>query len=355
MKRKLIIMGVVILLILTNTIAIFAADETTVTLEASKTEVKVGETFTVLLKAKCPDGIGTLETTYTYDKEKLELKSEEVVNSNFFNLNLDNGVIMQEGLISVMSSATEGDVYMITFQVKENVEANSTITVNFAETVIGAWNTEAEYTIPAQEISVKVVEETTGGEQNPPTEEDKTAPTVESIAVTSPVSGTYKTGQEIKITATFSEEIAGTTMPTLKIKFGESEERTITTGTISGKSIVYTYKIVDNDKGQLTLTGYTGGEIKDLAGNDAVITSKVLTGNTIKANIEEIPEDNEQTEVDTEKTTEESINQITAKDESLADKEYYKAGIGIGATIGIISLIAVAIVLYSKYYKIRDI
>ena len=115
---------------------------------------------------------------------------------------------------------------------------------------------------------------------------DVEKPTVHSIAVTSPTSGVYKTGQTVKLTVTFSEEITGTTVPTLKIRFGTSEERTLTNGTISGKTIVYSYNIANGDKGQLAVTGYTGGTIKDAAGNDATISSKTVSGNTIKANVE---------------------------------------------------------------------
>ena len=101
---------------------------------------------------------------------------------------------------------------------------------------------------------------------------DVEKPIVTSIAVTSPESGTYKTEQTVKITVTFSEVITGETVPTLKIKFGTSEERTVTNGTITENKIVYSYNIVDEDKGQLAVTGYSGGTIKDAAGNNAEIT-----------------------------------------------------------------------------------
>ena len=173
MKSKLMIIGIVILLILTNTMAVYANTGTTATAQADKTQVKAGDTFTITLSANCPDGIGTLETNYTYDKDKLELKSEQVANANFFNLNLEDEQIMVEGLISVMGTSKQGDIYKITFQVKEDVEANSTIKVNFDKTVILAWNTDAEYEIDSQEVTLTVIEEqqppTGGDEQDPPT------------------------------------------------------------------------------------------------------------------------------------------------------------------------------------------
>ena len=111
---------------------------------------------------------------------------------------------------------------------------------------------------------------------------DITKPTVESINVTSPNTGSYQAGQKVTIIATFSENVKGT-VPTLKIKFGTGEERSITTGTVSGNTITYTYEIVSVDNGELVSTGYTGGALTDLAGNAAVIENKTLGGNKITA------------------------------------------------------------------------
>lgn len=115
---------------------------------------------------------------------------------------------------------------------------------------------------------------------------DEDGPTVKSIQVTSPESGTYKTGQTVKIRVNFSEIITGTTVPTLKIKFGESSERSLTNGTIKDSYIEYSYNIQDSDKGQLSTVSLDGGTIKDASENSATLTCPIITGETIKANVE---------------------------------------------------------------------
>ena len=121
-------------------------------------------------------------------------------------------------------------------------------------------------------------------------EVDEDAPAVNTIYVSSPESGTYKTSQTIKINVEFSEKITGTTVPTLKIRFGESPIRSLTNGTIkNGTSygyITYSYNIQSDDKGQLAAVGLEGGTIKDTSGNDVKLSCPLISGNTIKANTE---------------------------------------------------------------------
>lgn len=195
---------------------------------------------------------------------------------------------------------------------------------------------------------------------------DVEKPTVASIAVTSPVSGTYKTGQTVKITVAFSEEITGTTVPTLKIRFGESQERTVTNGTISGKTIVYLYNIVDSDKGQLAVTGYTGGTIKDAAGNDATITSKTVSGNAIKANVEGTTTNNTQNQDQTNNntnqgngTTNPDTKPSTGTQENDAttapDTKLPQTGENVTIIASIIVICGIMAILFIKNRKYRDI
>ena len=197
---------------------------------------------------------------------------------------------------------------------------------------------------------------------------DLEKPTVQSIAVTSPQSGTYKTGQTVKITVTFSENITGETVPTLKIKFGTSEERTVTNGTISGKTIVYSYNIVDGDKGQLAVTGYAGGAIKDAAGNDAVISSKVISGNTIKANVEGTTTNNTQNQdketndgttgdkgTGTTENKNENKKEETKNDGTQATGKIPHAGVEIGIVFIMLVVVIAGVVVYTRYNKMKDI
>ena len=115
--------------------------------------------------------------------------------------------------------------------------------------------------------------------------------TIESLSVTAPSSGTYKVGEQITITAVFSENVyadanlntitALTAIP-LKIKFGNGVEKSATFNNASGTTITYTYTIQDGDNGLLYLSDYVGRIYND-AGLYADIKATELIGNTIIA------------------------------------------------------------------------
>lgn len=166
MKRKLIIIGFAVLLILTNIITCYAATEISVTLHADKTEVKAGETFTVTLKATCPDGINGVVTTYSYEEDKLEYVSENVADSD--NYAFGGNKETKEIFVYCIStdSIQEADVYTLTFRVKEGVEPDSTATVSITETTLDSDAAEdSEHKISVQPINITVVsdEEKDGG------------------------------------------------------------------------------------------------------------------------------------------------------------------------------------------------
>lgn len=177
MKKRLMVIGLAILFMLTSVVTCYAATETDVTLKLSKTEVKAGETFTVTLSATCPDGINGIDTTYTYDTEKLELVSANVASSDFASLGTDNQITV----ICTKSdeSITSADIYVLTFKVKDGVAENSVAKINIAETMLDSdAETDSEHTIPAQEKSITVVSaeenppsDGENGEQNPPADD----------------------------------------------------------------------------------------------------------------------------------------------------------------------------------------
>lgn len=107
----------------------------------------------------------------------------------------------------------------------------------------------------------------------PPEEvEDPIPAEVQSIEITSPTSGTYRAGQEVKFTVTFDKDIYGTTeqnkvnaetAPVLLIHFNdpnlvqvpEAEDinKQATFESASGKTLTYTYIIEEGDNGRLGL------------------------------------------------------------------------------------------------------
>lgn len=114
--------------------------------------------------------------------------------------------------------------------------------------------------------------------------------TLQDLSVTSPESGTYKTGQVITIVATFSDTIVAEDdyLPTLRLKFGTSEnygDIRISDGTINDNKITYTYTIEEEDSGTLTLESFDSGILKDETGNRIdFVSPNALSGSTIKAN-----------------------------------------------------------------------
>ena len=125
---------------------------------------------------------------------------------------------------------------------------------------------------------------------------DTTAPTIESVAITSDpdarsdgayelpggqstvwASSWYGIGDRITATATFSEPIAVTGSPVLRLTIGTSS-RTAAFNSASGTTATFNYTVVegDTDNDGITIQAnrliLSGGTIKDTADNDATLT-----------------------------------------------------------------------------------
>ena len=125
---------------------------------------------------------------------------------------------------------------------------------------------------------------------------DTTAPTIESVAITSDpdarsdgayelpggqstvwASSWYGIGDQITATATFSEPIAVTGSPVLRLTIGTSS-RTAAFNSASGTTATFNYTVVegDTDTDGITIQAnrliLSGGTIKDTADNDATLT-----------------------------------------------------------------------------------
>ena len=83
-------------------------------------------------------------------------------------------------------------------------------------------------------------------------------------------------GKKITIDVSFSEEIKGTTVPTLTIKFGDGQNIQVKEGVVSGSVITYVYTIKNTDKGMMTAVSLQGGNITDKAGNAAKLSCPAL-------------------------------------------------------------------------------
>ena len=201
-------------------------------------------------------------------------------------------------------------------------------------------------------------------------------PKVLRIQVQSPASGTYKTGQTVKIRVYFNKKITGTTVPTLKIKFGNSKERNVTNGTIYndntsvwewGQYIEYSYNIQSGDNGQLATVSLTGGTIKDTDGNAAFLTCPVLTGDrTIKANTEGIVTNNteNQDKVNNEDKDDDSDKKPSSnkddkkddkKDDTTVSGKIPYTGASYAVIFAIATILVVGIIAKVKYNDLKDI
>lgn len=208
---------------------------------------------------------------------------------------------------------------------------------------------------------------------------DNESPIVSNIKVISPDDGTYKTGQTIKIRVNFNETITGTTVPTLKIKFGDSAERALTNGTIKDNYVEYSYNIQESDVGQLATVDLTGGTIKDAYNNNVKLSCPIISGNTIKANVDGIVNNDtenqdknnnniqtptEDDKINTDKgETNDTLNDNKdndTKDDIIKDttikndSKLPQTGTTV-LTLALISLIAVAIISKVKCGKYKDI
>lgn len=219
---------------------------------------------------------------------------------------------------------------------------------------------------------------------------DITAPVVKSMYIKyssllsywDKTTNTYRipTGGKIQIIVEFSEEIKGTTAPTLKIKCGDGETRTISDGAISGAKVVYNYTIQSGDVGVITAVNYEGPNVTDNTGNKAELSCKSLYveyssgsyayANGTKANVDdenkqennEEQKDNQKEETpnkpkdDQKENNGENITTNTNQDDPTIknDSKLPQTGITFMSVLGII-ILAVAIISKVKYGKYSDI
>lgn len=211
-------------------------------------------------------------------------------------------------------------------------------------------------------------------------------PKVTKIQIESPKSGTYKTSQTVKIRVYFDGKITGSKVPTLKIKFGTSAERSVTNGTIHndttvssyGQYIEYSYNIQSGDNGQLATVSLTGGEIKDEYGNDAILSCPALTGSiTIKANTEGTTTNNTENQDKTNDTSKGNSNNNNSnsskntsdkktsstssksksdeKDDTVAKGKIPYTGASLTVVFAIAIILVIGIIAKTQYNKYKGI
>ena len=166
MKTKIITANIIAIFIILLASISFAATGT-VEFKSNTTEVKKGETFTVTLSATSEDGINGIDTKYTYDSEKLDLVSENVADtSNWSNIGASPDITI---ICNSTQSIKNADIYILTFKVKDNVSAGSTIKIKTTDILLDTdAQTDSEVTITSKklEITVKDSSEEKSNENN---------------------------------------------------------------------------------------------------------------------------------------------------------------------------------------------
>lgn len=201
MKNKLITFAIIFMVILANLGIVQAATTATATLKTNKDKVKPGDTFTVTLSVACEDGINGIDTTYSYDTDKLELVSASVKDStNWSSLGADNQITV---ICNSTSKITTADIYVLTFKVKDSVATGTTANISTTDILVDSdAATNSEKTVKALKVSITAEKESSNngnestgegtGTEQPDNKEDVTQTPSNKIEGTNTSNSTSK-------------------------------------------------------------------------------------------------------------------------------------------------------------------
>lgn len=152
--------------------------------------------------------------------------------------------------ITALSTNTISFIYIVNEEDSGNVNITSeSITIN-----------ENEYSLPASADVITV---------------DNKSPQPSQFRIINVEAGEYEAGKNIQIEIVFDEEIHIEEIPELYIKFGEGNNKAITSEmSYTPTSIIYEYNIKEGDNGELQIVGISGGKIYDGVGNESVLDTE---------------------------------------------------------------------------------
>ena len=156
MKLKVFTVIMIVILAILFSSNVYAATGT-VNFVPSTNQVKKGDTFTVTLSASSEDGINGVETKYTYNSEKLEFVSGNVVNSSNW---ISMGTAPEITIIcNSQEKIKNADLYTLTFKVKDSANVGDTIKVETNEILLDTDAQEnSEVNSGAKKAEVTVIE-----------------------------------------------------------------------------------------------------------------------------------------------------------------------------------------------------
>lgn len=170
MRKNIKILVLAIILVLASAIAVNAADAT-VTVEASKTQVKPGEEFTVKVSAECISKLAGIDTNLSFDENVLEFIEVVKANKDWTILDEDISEVPDSkydmNIAGIHNETKEkDDIYIITFKVKEEASINTTTKILLEGITI--YDVEQKsYDLGAKELDISI-----GEEQTPPPAEE---------------------------------------------------------------------------------------------------------------------------------------------------------------------------------------
>ena len=156
MKLKKIIFSLTVIIMLLSCISFVSAADVSARLTSGTSAVKPGETFTVTLSATCSDGIDTVETAIQYDKDVLELVNGAVSDSSKWINFKENEII--EIFKNGRDNITYGDLYIMTFKVKDNAQLGNTVISAGTITITSKAENNSVSTIDGEAITINISE-----------------------------------------------------------------------------------------------------------------------------------------------------------------------------------------------------
>lgn len=220
--------------------------------------------------------------------------------------------------------------------------------------------------------------------------DDVTAPAVEKIEIsedsiknctrdTNTKSYIAPANTKIVINVKFSENLVGSTMPSLVIKFGDSKEIELTNGVLGGSTISYSYTIKAEDKGTISAVNLKGGDLKDAAGNVAVLSCpsiqiaysdySLYANGSISDNVPDNKDDQNKDNTNKDNTNKDNTNKDNTnkdntnkdntkndnKDTTTATGKIPQTGMNFGVIFAISVIAIISVISYRKYIEYKDV
>lgn len=341
MKKQIKILMSAVMLIVACMLPVSAAD-TTATLNASKTGLYPGETFTVTFSAECTTELEGIDSNLIYDKDKLDFVKVDKANSNWNVMDSDlsdvpNSNYDRNIAVYCNQAKTSDDIFVMTFKVKETAPVNTTAKVSLNGIVLYDANNQS-YDIGTKEIEVSIAEKPTnpnpgqtpgGDEGNNPGENPGNNPgnnpsdtpqdkTLTAIEITkAPTKNTYKVGDKFDKTGMI-----------VVAKYSDGTSKEITNYTIANGN-----KLTE---GQTSVkVSYTEGNVTKTVEQKITVVKNITVEDDKKDNnksdFEDIKEDN------------------TKKEDKMPDT-------GVSSVVGLMAIVAVlGVVCLVKYNKYKGI